>query len=135
MRNAILAVIVLAAAATPARADEKIRTRVDFEAVQGLLAVASVDGWLMYDYQGQNPIAQELVNPKGLQTRRWFYYIPKEVQPIALIHKVEASNFDRIPGKKIEYAGWRPYWTTSPLIIPPASKTGASSPPRRFRNK
>lgn len=107
MRNAIITIIFIVAAVAPARADEKIRTRVDFEAVQGLLAVQSVDGWLMYDFQGQNPIAQELVNPKGLQTRRWFYYIPKEGLPVALVHKVEASNFDRVPGKKIEYAGWR----------------------------
>jgi Xaa-Pro aminopeptidase len=84
-----------------------VRTRIDFDAVQGLLAVQGLDGWLLYDFQGQNPIAAELVNPKGLQTRRWFYFIPAKGRPIALIHKVEASNFDRVPGQKIEYAGWR----------------------------
>jgi len=103
------AVLACVAAPTAARADddETIRTNIDFDAVRGLLAVQRLDGWLLYDYQGQNPIAQELVNPKGLQTRRWFYYIPAEGQPVALIHKVEASNFDRVPGRKIEYAGWR----------------------------
>jgi Xaa-Pro aminopeptidase len=106
-------VALLLVSASPAAAQDKpdkaaeIRTRIDFEAVQGLLAVQQLDGWLLYDFQGQNPIAQELVNPKGLQTRRWFYFIPSQGQPVALIHKVEASNFDRIPGRKIEYAGWR----------------------------
>jgi len=107
----LLAAITAAATlwSAPSHADDadKIRTRIDFDAVKGLLAVQRLDGWLLYDFQGQNPIAKELVNPEGQQTRRWFYYIPADGQPVALVHKVESSNFDRVPGRKIEYAGWR----------------------------
>ena len=111
---AAFAFVAVAAIAVPAGAqqvrkddDAGVRTNIDFDVVQGLLAVQRLDGWLLYDFQGQNPIAAELVNPKGLQTRRWFYYIPAKGQPVALIHKVEASNFERVPGNKVEYAGWR----------------------------
>src|SRR5262245_13029880 len=77
---AALAALAVGAAAgpAPARADEdgEVRTRFDLAAVQALLAVQNLDGWLLFDNEGQNPIAEELVNPEGEQTRRWFYYIP-----------------------------------------------------------
>jgi Xaa-Pro aminopeptidase len=121
MGRAVIALIVVVAtaaasgvaraqAAAPAAdtaAAAPAAPRIDVAAVQGLLAVQRLDGWLLYDYQGQNPIAAELVAPRGLQTRRWFYFVPARGQPVALVHKVEASNFERVPGRKIEYAGWR----------------------------
>jgi Xaa-Pro dipeptidase len=117
LRTAALAAVVALCAAPlvapaqpagkPTPRDPDIRSRFDLAAVQGILAVQRLDGWLLYDLGGQNPVAAELVNPDGLQTRRWFYFIPARGQPVALVHKVEASNFDRVPGRKIEYAGYR----------------------------
>lgn len=103
---AVAALATAPAAAAPAQPGAT-RPRIDLDAVQGLLAVQRLDGWLLYDFRGQNPIAQELVSPEGHQTRRWFYFIPAEGQPVALVHKIEAANFARVPGRKIEYAGWR----------------------------
>ena len=99
----------VAGAATTALGDDdtQARSRFDQEAVQGLLAVQRLDGWLLYDKDGQNPIAVELVNPAGSTSRGWSYLIPATGQPIALIHKSEASLFDDVPGTKIEYAGYR----------------------------
>lgn len=95
----------VAQAQTPAPSAEK--RRVDIEAVQGVLAVRSLDGWLMYASKGQNPIATELVAPDGTPTRQWFYFIPAFGQPGLLVHKSEASAFVKVPGRKIEYAGYR----------------------------
>jgi Xaa-Pro dipeptidase len=83
------------------------RSRVDVEAVQGLLAVQHLDAWLLSDDSGQNPIAQELVNPDGAPSRRWFYLIPAKGQPIALVHNAEIGGFEAVPGRKLEYAGYR----------------------------
>ena len=60
------------AAAEPPAATLPSRARVDVEAVQGLLAVQHLDGWLLTDASGQNPLAQELINPDGSPARRWF---------------------------------------------------------------
>lgn len=103
----LFALLALLASTADAQKAKGVRTRIDVDAVQGLLAVQRLDGWLLYDFQGQNPIAHELVNPDGTGTRAWFYFIPAEGQPVALIHRVEASMFERVPGKKIEYSGWR----------------------------
>ncbi len=83
------------------------RVRFKLEAVQGILAVQALDGWLLYGRQKQNPIANELVNPDGTPVRPWFYLIPTKGQPVMLVHKSEAANFRRVPGRKIEYTGHR----------------------------
>jgi Xaa-Pro aminopeptidase len=101
-------ILLIALAVTPASADDsELRSRFDQEAVQGLLAVQRLDGWLLYDSKGTNPIATELVNPAGTTSRGWYYLIPADGQPTALVHKSEMSLFDKVPGTKIEYNGYR----------------------------
>jgi Xaa-Pro aminopeptidase len=86
---------------------ERVKKRVDVESVQGVLAVRSLDGWLLADSKGRNPIAADLVQPDGLTKRQWFYFIPAFGQPSILVHKSEASAFVQVPGLKIEYTGFR----------------------------
>ena len=79
----------------------------DLAAVQGLLAVQRLDGWLLYDRDGQNPIAVRLVKPDGRPQRPWFYLITAKGEPTALVHNSEARNFEHLPGKKLTYTGYR----------------------------
>jgi Xaa-Pro aminopeptidase len=79
----------------------------DVGTVQGLLAVQRLDGWLLYDRDGSNPIASRLVAPDGHPQRAWFYMIPARGEPIALVHNSEARNFEHLPGKKLTYLGYR----------------------------
>lgn len=98
----------LPAAAKPAA--PAIPTRVgisDLPAVQGLLAVQRLDGWLLYDRDGQNPIAVRLAKPDGHPQRPWFYLIPAKGEPTALMHTSEARNFEHLAGKKLIYVGYR----------------------------
>ncbi len=108
---AALAALVLSATAAPARAQApaapKSHVHFDLEAVQGILAVQGLDGWLLVDSNGQNRIAEELVNPAGSTRRAWFYFIPARGQPIILVHRADAGSFEEIAGTKIEYSGQR----------------------------
>jgi Xaa-Pro aminopeptidase len=79
----------------------------DLPAVQGLLAVQRLDAWLLYDRDGQNPIAVRLVKPDGRPQRPWFYLIPAKGEPTALMHTSEARNFEHLAGKKLTYVGYR----------------------------
>jgi Xaa-Pro aminopeptidase len=81
--------------------------KLDISAVQGLLAVQSLDGWLLYDRSGQNPIAHKLVAPIGSPSRAWFYWIPENGEPTALVHQSEAASFAHLAGKRVTYAGYR----------------------------
>jgi Xaa-Pro dipeptidase len=79
----------------------------DLTAVQGLLAVQRLDGWLLYDRDGSNPIAVRLVAPVGHPQRPWFFMIPAKGDPVALVHTSEVRSFDQLPGKKLTYLGYR----------------------------
>jgi Xaa-Pro dipeptidase len=79
----------------------------DVQSVQGLLAVQHLDGWLLYDRDGSNPIAVRIVAPEGHPQRAWFYMIPAAGEPIALVHNAEQRSFEHLPGKKLTYLGYR----------------------------
>ena len=80
----------------------------DIPAVQKTLAIEQVDGWLLYDFHGSNPIARrlaDLVSSSKLSTRRWYYLVPAEGMPRGLVHAIERHNLDKLPGEKRPYAG------------------------------
>ena len=81
---------------------------IDIGAVQRALKAEGVDAWLLYDFQGSNPVSYRLAGMGGaghLATRRWFYLIPQTGEPRALVHAIERHNLDHLPGAKIVYAG------------------------------
>lgn len=82
---------------------------IDVTAVQRALQEQGLDGWLLYDFQGANPIAQRLAglgtDGGHLASRRWFYVIPAAGEPHGLVHKIERHNLDQLPGRKTPYAG------------------------------
>ena len=78
------------------------------EAVQRALREEQLDGWLLYDFQGSNPIASRLVGLAGsgkMATRRWYYLVPANGAPRGLVHAIERHNLDDLPGDKRVYAG------------------------------
>jgi Xaa-Pro aminopeptidase len=80
----------------------------DVGAVQRALQEQGLDGWLWYDFQGANPIAQRMAglnNGGHMATRRWFYFIPASGEPRGLVHSIEKHNLDALPGPKTAYAG------------------------------
>jgi Xaa-Pro aminopeptidase len=81
----------------------------DVAAVQAALAADGVDGWLLYDFRGLNPIAADLTasNRQGghLATRRWYYLIPASGEPRALVHAIERTSLAHLPGTTEQYAG------------------------------
>ena len=81
---------------------------IDIGAVQKALKADGLDAWLLYDFQGSNPVSYRLAGMGGaghLATRRWFYLIPQSGEPRALVHAIERHNLDHLPGSKVVYAG------------------------------
>jgi len=81
----------------------------DLPAIQSALRERNIDAWLFYDHHHRDPIAYRVLDlPQGLMvTRRWFYLIPAEGEPLKLVHKIEAGHLDSLPGKKDQYSGWQ----------------------------
>jgi Xaa-Pro aminopeptidase len=79
----------------------------DVAAIQESLRSDGLDGWLLYDFQGSNPIAARLAgltDGTHMTTRRWYYLIPSAGSPRALVHKIERHNLDALPGEKKTYS-------------------------------
>lgn len=81
----------------------------DLSAIQAALRERNIDAWLFYDHHHRDPIAYRLLGlPDGqMVTRRWFYLIPAEGEPLKLVHKIEPGHLDSLPGSKRQYAGWQ----------------------------
>lgn len=80
----------------------------DVAAVQQSLKAEGLDGWLLYDFHGSNPIAARLLgtaNGSKMTTRRWFYLVPASGEPRGLVHAIERRTLDALPGEKTIYAG------------------------------
>jgi Xaa-Pro aminopeptidase len=80
----------------------------DIPAVQRALRDSALDGWLLYDFHGSNPIATRLsgvADGAHLTTRRWYYLIPAQGEPRGLVHSIERHNLDALPGPKAVYGG------------------------------
>src|SRR5262245_61010658 len=74
--------------------------------IQAFLRRENLAGWLIYDFHGINAVARTLVSPTEFHvTRRWFYFIPPQGEPVLLAHKIEEKNFPPLPGKMQFYAG------------------------------
>jgi Xaa-Pro aminopeptidase len=84
----------------------------DLKAIQSALHERNIDAWLFYDHHHRDPIAYKVLGlPENMMvTRRWFYIIPREGEPMKLVHRIEAGHLDSIPGSKREYSSWRELW-------------------------
>ena len=77
--------------------------------LQRALAEAELDGWLLYDFQGNNPIANGLLALEGMVSRRVFVFVPRDGMPRALGHAIEAGPWRRWPASwpRATYSAWR----------------------------
>ena len=75
--------------------------------VQEQLRKTNIDGWLLYDFQGLNPIAKKLLGLTGhLLTRRWYYWVPKQGPPAILCHRIEQHSFSALTGRPYIFKSW-----------------------------
>jgi Xaa-Pro aminopeptidase len=81
----------------------------DIPALQRALAEQKLDGWLLYDFHGQNPTALTALGLDGhMLTRRWYYLVPAVGEPQLLVHAIELGSFPRnVPGRRRSYASWQ----------------------------
>lgn len=83
----------------------------DITAFQSALREARVDGWLFYDFRRSNAIAHRVLGlpPHAFFTRRWFYFVPAQGTPVAIVSAVESHALASLPGDQRVYRTWREY--------------------------
>ena len=77
--------------------------------LQEAIRAAGLDGWLLFDFHGVNPIAAAMLQLEGFTSRRAFAWIPVSGVPTALSNVIEQGPWRNWPAEweMIQYSGWR----------------------------
>ena len=81
----------------------------NLKAIQNALKEKGIDGWLFYDFHNRDHLAYRILglDIHKMTSRRWFYFIPAQGEPVRLVHRVERSKLDSLPGEKVLYHPWK----------------------------
>lgn len=80
----------------------------DLARLQQELRGQQLDGWLFFDHHFRDPLAYRVLhlNVPRTPTRRWYYLVPAEGEPRGLVHRIESTMLDPLPGEKTLYSSW-----------------------------
>ena len=100
--------------------------------MQAALREQHMDGWLFYDHHYRDPLAYRILGlGEGLHvTRRWFYFVPAEGQPQKLVHRIENSRLDALPGSKAMYSSWQELESGVAMLVGNARRIAMQYSPR-----
>jgi Xaa-Pro dipeptidase len=81
----------------------------DLAGIQKALTEQQIDGWLLYDFRGSNPIARSVIgfDESQIGTRRWFFLIPRQGEPVGILHVIEPHTLRGVPGARVLYRSWK----------------------------
>ncbi len=81
----------------------------EFDALADALDALGADAWLLYDFRKVNPIAERILGPTGMGTRRLFVFLPppRHGRPVAVAHRIELQPLADFPGEVKPYGSWR----------------------------
>ena len=77
--------------------------------IQAAIKAMDLDGWLLFDFHGLNPVATGMIGLEGLLSRRIFVLVGREGAPMALTHAIEQGPWKHWPAEwgKQTYSSWR----------------------------
>ncbi len=104
------------------------------DTVQSALRTHGLDGWLLYDFRGSNPVAVDASGLFQTGTRRWFLWIPHQGPAQLLIHAIEQSAFvefnPRFQAAIKTYVGWRDLHSALAALLGEAGRIAMEFSPR-----
>jgi len=96
----------------------------DLNKIQAAIEAKGIDGWLLCDFHNRDHLAYRILDLDfhKMTSRRWFYYIPAEGEPVRLVHNVEKTKLDSLPGGKMSYSAWKDLHSSLKTIVGGAKK-------------
>jgi hypothetical protein len=103
-----------------------------FEQAQKYLQENHLDGWLLYDFHGNNELARRFLDIPSHQmtTRRFFYWIPLSGKPVKIVHAIEAHALDHVDGEKRKYNSWQSLESEVKKVLQGAKKIAMEYSPK-----
>lgn len=99
--------------------------------MQQALQNEGLGGWLFYDFRHSNPIAYQVLGlaPHAFSSRRWFYFVPAEGEPVALVSGVEAYVLQALPGRTLVFTTWQELQTCLAMVLTPGMRVAMEYSP------
>lgn len=81
-------------------------SKFNLKKIQTILNQMGLDAWLFYDFRASNDLALDIlgISKDSHLTRRFYYLVPKEGEPVKIVNGIEAGHLDHLPGKKFTYS-------------------------------
>jgi Xaa-Pro aminopeptidase len=101
------------------------------ELIQEAIRNAGLDGWLFFDHHRRDPLAYRVLQlPNELMpTRRWYYFVPANGEPRKLVHRIESTSLDSLPGLKQAYASWQEQQSRLSALVAGANRVAMQYSP------
>ncbi len=107
-------------------------TGMEIEAIQAALRQSGLGGWLFFDHHRRDPLAYKILGlvPDREATRRWYYFVPADGEPMKLVHRIESGTLDVLPGSKASYASWTDQMGKLQALLPAGTKIAMQYSPK-----
>lgn len=79
----------------------------ELASLQAYMNDQRIDGWLLYDFRGSNPVFARMMPPLGHTTRRAFLWIPARGAARLLCSRIDRPAFAAAPMDQDHYTSWR----------------------------
>ncbi|MBI9102029.1 MAG: aminopeptidase P family protein [Spirochaetales bacterium] len=78
----------------------------DIVKLQKAIIRENLEGWLFFNFHHKDDFADRFlkVDPEAMNSRRWFYFVPAEGEPTAIVHAIETDPLNHLPGSKKIYS-------------------------------
>src|ERR1700722_17152192 len=78
------------------------------EKIQQEIRNQNLDGWLFFDHHLRDPLSYRVLGlpMTTTPTRRWYYMIPAQGEPLGMEHRIEQNMLRDLPGERIAYSSW-----------------------------
>ena len=99
--------------------------------IQSAIRAEGLDGWLLYDFKGLNPIALRVagIPADRFVTRRWACFIPAEGEPRWLAHAIEAGGLADLAPGIASYVSWQSWREGLRALAGPAQRVAMEVSP------
>jgi len=103
----------------------------NIQEIQKALREFEIDGWLFCDFRNRDSIAQKILelDTTHLATRRWFYFVPANGDPVKLANRIEPNKLDKLPGRKRLFQPWEELHTELADILKDSKKVAMNYSP------
>lgn len=79
----------------------------DLALIQSFLVQNNLDGWLVYDFRGGNPVLSQLLGGQKWTTRRVGLLIPREGKARLAVHRIDAPQFASVDAEHTVFLTWQ----------------------------